>query len=382
MHLGAIALRRRQKRKACRLLEQAVRLNVADKKIKRELKSVYEKEFMVFFNERTAREARQQEIIDRQLEQIRKLRSRVSSLERLTESLNGRAEQARWESKHKAKLLDQETTNRIEAIRQDYEGRIAGFKQARESREEARELAQRDFVKLTTEIMEAKAGLEVRSLAEAAGTMEDIMGSRLWQALSEQARTYLATAEQIYPVLTEQETEREEKPDCSLVGMELCKALETEINRKLVEPFGRYLNKDKEEFLRVNQTGGNNGRPSYFTYLAKVVDDENFPEVTSLTLGQYHFVLERILEGEYALKEYGDFLDEVCSSSGVVIGRMFLERLGTVTKKYRNAIAHRSSMNKKEYDHLRELIFAGKEALLVTCCSISPYSQPSVQRAF
>jgi len=53
-----------------------------------------------------------------------------------------------------------------------------------------------------------------------------------WQAFSEQTRLYLVTAEQVYTVLTEQE----EKPDYSLVGMELCKALETEINQRRAIP--------------------------------------------------------------------------------------------------------------------------------------------------
>jgi len=40
-------------------------------------------------------------------------------------------------------------------------------------------------------------------------------------------------------------------------------------------------------------------------------------------------------------------------------------------------IAHRSSMNKKHYAHLKELVFSGNGALLNTCCvieSINPCS--------
>lgn len=361
MYLGLIALRRYQKRKACRLLEQAIQLGVNSSRIKRELKSIYEREFVAFFRAKTNRETRQQEIIDRQLGQIRELRSRVSSLEGLIESLSGRVEKAKWQGRHKAKLLDKEMKDHISAIRQDYERQLATLKQAKESEEEARALAERDFVRLTTEVMEAKATFEGRSPAEAARTVEDIMGSHLWKALSEQVKSYLTTAEQIYTVLL---TEGEERPDYSLVGMELCKALETEINRILVEPFCRYLNGNKGEFLKINQTGENRGRPSYFTYLAMVVDRKNFPEVTSLTLGQYHFVLKRTLEGEYALKEYSNFLDEVCSASNVTIGSSFLKKLETVTKKYRNTIAHQSAMNREEFDHMRKLIFGGEEALL------------------
>ena len=364
MHLGMIALSRYQKRKACRFLEQAVTLKYNNSKIERELKSVYEKEFMTFFSRKTEKEVKLQESIDSQLEQIRELHSTTASLEGLTENLTDRVEQAKWETGHKAKTLNREMSDRIAAIRKDYEEQIAAIKQDKESQEEAKESAERQFVRLTTEIMEAKAELEVRSLKDSAKTVENIMGTRLWQTLSEQTKTFLATAEQIYSVLIKQE----EKPDYSLVGMQLCKALETELNQTLVEPFVRNLNGNKDRFLRINQTGTSKGRPVYFSYLAKIIDRKNYPEVTSLTLGQYHFTLKHTFAREYALKEYGNFLAKMYATSEAIFGKTFLKNLETVTKTYRNTIAHCSSMNKKQYDHLRALIFAEKEALLVTCC--------------
>ena len=87
----------------------------------------------------------------------------------------------------------------------------------------------------------------------------------------------------------------------------------------------------------------------------------------SLSLGQYHFVLKLALDGDYALSEYANFLGEICGASGGIVGKAFLKKLETVTQRYRNAIAHQSPMNKKEYEHLRELIFAGYKALLIKC---------------
>ena len=50
MYLGVIALRRHQKRRACRYFELAVQLNASNKnKIEQELKSIYEKELMSLF---------------------------------------------------------------------------------------------------------------------------------------------------------------------------------------------------------------------------------------------------------------------------------------------------------------------------------------------
>ena len=373
MYLGLIALRRYQKRTACRFWEMAIRLNTGSKaKVERELKSIYEKEFVSFFKERSEKEIRMQGIIDQQLDQIRQLRSKNASLEKRVENLSAKADQAQWETSHKAKQLDKEMKHHVSSIHQDYENKIAVLKE--EAKAEAQELAQRDFIRLTTEILESKAGLEEQSFTAAARPTENIVGKRSWQAFSEQTRTYLATAEQVYTVLSEQE----EKPDYSLVGMELCKALETEINQRLVSPFIAYLNGNMSDFLKIHQTGENKDKPYYFTYLAKVVDRENFPEVTSLTLGQYHFILKRTLQKDYALKEYGDFLDWICVASRAVFGKTFLGKLETVVKQYRNTIAHQSPMNKNEYDHLRKLIFSGNNSLLTNCCKIENLNLKSV----
>jgi len=364
-YLGLIALRRYQTRKACWFWEKALRLNVNNKgKIEKELKSIYEKEFAAFFQKRSEKKIRQKQIIEHQLDQIRQLRTKNVNLEKRVESLSAKVEQAKWETGHKTKLLDKKMQHQIATIRQEYEDKIALLQ--KEAKEEAKELGERDFMRLTTEIMESKAALEEESFATVAVAVENIVGKRSWQAFSEQTRLYLATAEHVYTVLTKQD----EKPDYSLVGMELCKALETEVNQRLVESFATYLNGNKSEFLRIHQTGESKDRPSYFTYLAKVVDHANYPEVTSLTLGQYNFVLKLTLENDYALKEYGNFLDWVCATSGAIIGKTFLSKLETVVKRYRNMIAHQSSMNKKQYDHLKELVFSGDDALLNICCEI------------
>jgi len=90
----------------------------------------------------------------------------------------------------------------------------------------------------------------------------------------------------------------------------------------------------------------------------------------SLSLGQYHFVLRLALDGDYALSEYADFLGEICGATGAIVGKAFLGKLETVTQRYRNAIAHQSPMNKEEYEHLRKLIFAGDEALLIVATAL------------
>ena len=366
MHLGLIALRRRQKQTACRYLEQAVKLNVDNKKIERKLKTIYETEFLSFFNKKTDTETGYQEIIEDQTNEIKTLRSKISSLENLIECQTGKADQAKWEVNHKTKQLTKEMKERIEAVQTEYEKQIADIRKSVEEQQDTEGFAQKNFVRLTTEIMEAKAELEVSSLAKAKSTLERIMGSDQWQALLPQTRTYLATAEHTFRVLAEEE----DAPDYSLIGMELCKALEAEINRTLISPFPESLNGDKREFLTVNQVGKSKGKPRYFTYLAQIVDQHNYPEITTLTLGQYNFVLQRALKGEYALRKYKDFLDHFYKSTNAQIWKSFLKNLETVTNRYRNTIAHESPMNKKQCEHLRKLIFSGNEAILKTCCKL------------
>jgi len=364
--LGRIALRRHQKKRACRLLEQAVRLGSGDARMEKQLNSIYAREFMAFFEQKSQRMIRQEGLIKRQREEIEALRSRISSLEGLKGRLRQRADQAKWEASRKTRVLTREMTNRIATIRKKHEAEIKAIQASQNALAEERELAQSEFMRLTTEIAEAKVVTEGRSLREASKRVRDRIGSDLWGYLLEQTQTYLATAEHTLELFTRDQ----DHPDYSLVGMELCKALETEINRSLVKPFAEHLNGNKERFLMVNQMGEAKGKPLYFTYLARLVDRKNYAEVTSLTLGQYHFILKRALDRDYALQEYLDFLGQIARTSEAVVGKSFLDKLETVAKTYRNAIAHGSPMSRTECLHLRRLVFADKDPLIGTCLQV------------
>ncbi len=365
IYLGLIALRRHQKKRACFLLEQALKKG-GGKKIECELKTLYEKEFSAFFDKKSEKEKELQNIIDPLQDEIRTIKAEVAALKKINVSVIKKSRNTRLEAGRAIKLTEDHMTDRIKKIRQDYEKQIAGLEQAMEAEEEEKEIARKKFSNLTLEIMEAKAANEKQSFEQSAKAVEDIMGKCIWQKLSGQTISCLATAEYAFSMLDK----NSEDTDFSLVGMELCKALEIEINKVLVRPFVENLNGCSEEFLRVNQTGELKGRPIYFTYLAKVVDDTHYPEVTSLTLGQYLFILKKTLEGEYAMDEYGNFLDHLTDPTGFVLGRNFMQKLKTVTNEYRNSIVHHSHMNIDQCEHLRELIFSGKKSLLAECCKI------------
>jgi len=359
LHLGKIALRENKKFQAWQLMEKALRLNINNpNKIKRELKSLYEQEFVTFFEKHSEMAIKQQDIIDDQLKKIFNLRKQNEDLQKQIESLNDKVGQIKWKTGHQVKTIGKEMEHDVLLIREKFENQIARLK--KESENDSKEMAESKFIKLTTEIMESKSRLEKQSFAESAQIVENIIGTCSWKILPENIKRYLTTAEQIYTVLKSQDG----KSDYSLVGMELCKALETAINYIFVEPFVDYIKKNQIEFLRINQTSEKNNKPVYFTYLSKVVDHNNYPEVTTLTLGQYHFVLKRTLENDYALQEYALFLDKLHADSGIIIDNHFLNQLRIITKRYRNAIVHRSSMNREQYEDLRKLVLIGSDSLI------------------
>ncbi len=130
IYLGLIALRRYQKRKACRYLEAAVKLNAGEKnKFERNLKSIYEKEFFSFFNKKSEKDIEQQQIMNYQLDQIKTLRIQKASLEKIVAGLNDKLDQARWETGNKIKVLDKEMKEHLSTIRQDHEKQMAALKQ-------------------------------------------------------------------------------------------------------------------------------------------------------------------------------------------------------------------------------------------------------------
>lgn len=358
-YLGQIALRKNQKTKAWYFLEKAIQLNAKNcSRIKRKLKSLYEKEFTIFFEEQSQKGVEKQKIIAEQLSTINTLRKQNADLQKQIESLNDKVGQIRWKTGHQVKLIGKEMEQDISLIHQKYEKQFIVLKQ--EAENTAKEIAEQKFLRLTTEIMESKSDLEEQSLKVAVQNIKKTVGKQTWQMLSKNVKKYLGTAEQVYTVLKKQK----ENSDYSLVGMELCKALETMLNQTLVEPFVKYINNNQTEFLKVNQVVKKNKKPFYDTYLAKVVDKVSYPEINSLTLGQYHFILSKTLEGDYALQEYADFLDKIHAESGIVIGKIFLDNLTIVTKQYRNTITHKSPMDQKQCEHLRKLIFVGKDSLI------------------
>ena len=365
IYLGLIALRRYQKKKGYSLLERACEKS-GGKKLERELKTIYQKEFVLFFNKKSEKEKELFQKIKPLEDEIISLKNKIDNLQSENTTVTKKAKNNRAKTDHTIRQAKINMKTKILEIHNDYEKQIADLEQAMEEEEAEKESAQKKIINLNLQILEAKTFGKKQSFDLASKKIQDVMGKVVWKALSKQTRSCLTTAEHAFSMLNK----ASDDTDFSLIGMELCKALETEINRKLVRPFAKNLNKQKESFLHINKIGESKGLPVYFTMLAKVVDTQNYSDIISLTLGQYLFVLRKTLEGEYALDEYGTYLENIFDSSGTAIGRKFLQKLKTVTYDYRNSIVHNSQMNIQQCLNLRELIFLKNDSLLMDCSKI------------
>ena len=336
------------------------------RKLERELKTIYEKEFVKFFNQKSEKEKVLFQTILPLQDKIKDLETQIINLKSKNITVLKKAQNTKVKIGQTIRQAKVDMDQQITIIQTDYEKQIADIEQLMEAEEAQKEAAQKKNLNLNLKILEAISQTKKQSFDQAAKQVEIILGQDFWLSLPKNTRSYLATAEHAFSMLDTTSPET----DFSIVGMELCKALETEINRNLVLPFIKKINEYSDEFLKINKTGEIKGLPLYFTILAKVVDNKNYPEITTLTLGQYLFVLKKTLEGEYALDEYGAYLDSIFESSKIIIGRKFLQKLKKIVENYRNSIVHYTHMDYQQCLNLRELIYSKQDSLMSVCCKI------------
>ncbi len=361
IYLGLISLNKNRKRKACKHFEKAYELG-AETNLKPKLKKIYHQEFIKFFNQEYAMAAESKEKNDELMSINVKLREKIKNLESRNSGVLKKFKETKSIIGNKFKKDKILLRSEIEENRKKFQSQIDNLEQAMEEEISKREAAQKHNVELSLEILESKAQSELHSLKVASENAEKQIGSRSWLSLSTPTQSYISTAEHAFNLLDK----FNKNTDFSLVGMELCKALETEINYRLVQPFIDFLGPKIKDFLDINKINEINEQPIYYTMLAKVVDQINYPEVKTLTLGQYLFVLKKTFENEMALDEYGLFLDHMQKTFEIYIERNFLKNLKVVTQDYRNAIVHHTHMSYHECMKMRKIIFAGRESLLAT----------------
>lgn len=363
MYLGLIALRRYQKKKAYRLLEHALEFQVDDRRLKKNLKTLYEKEFVRFFNAQRDKEQKKQEALDSQQEQIKKLLAEIHLHKTNIAILKSRTKHTVSHVKQNIRLKSKELDNRISVVKKNYQEIIVEIEKEKAELKRENEVDPVIFVNLSDELFESELKIEQLSFQQTVENIKNTVELDLWQSLSRQTKFYVVTAEHTFSIFSKSDGIK----DFSMIGLEYCKALELEINKKFTAPFGEYVIDRKEQFLKNDQTGERNNKPTYSSYLSMVVDEKNYPSINSLTLGQFHFALKQSLKNSYNLQEFREFIDGLFSDNLKGTPFLFSEKLGVVVKRYRNVIAHLSSMNRVECDHLRELIFFGNDSLLRIC---------------
>lgn len=373
LNLGLIYLRRFQKRKAFKHLEKAFSLETNHKNIKRFLKSVYEKEFFNFFQNQKSTETKKQEIIDSQQKEFEVLNSRMFILKTNNSILEAKLKQIR-------SVANKNTRQRLKESSEQYENEIQTLHKKIESLErEVKNLRSREesdpivYVNLGQELLQEEVKNEdltflTSSISQGYGIELD-----LWRTLSKRTRFYLMTAEQTYLALSK----TTENVDFSLVGLEWCKALELEINNRFVLPFISYIAVEKKSFLKENTVGKKKNKPKYFSYLPLVVDEIHYPNITTMTLGQYDFLLKNSLKGEFSLRFYKQFLMSNLKDLSPNLIRSFQEKLSNVTRNYRNVIAHGSLLSERECNYLRKLLFLEEDALFKII--IKNYNPPALE---
>nr|MBF0223521.1 hypothetical protein [Desulfobulbaceae bacterium] len=130
INLGRICLRRGQKRKACHLFERANRLGESCLKSETQLKSIYEKEFIRFFNRKQEHEANKDREIVLQQREIEKLKNEIQSLESMNRSTTGKVNHVKAMANRKIKLVSQDLLKETEKFKQEYEEKISSLEKS------------------------------------------------------------------------------------------------------------------------------------------------------------------------------------------------------------------------------------------------------------
>jgi tetratricopeptide (TPR) repeat protein len=197
-----------------------------------------------------------------------------------------------------------------------------------------------------------------KEIEEVKKEIKEIFGKEYWCMLTKEARHFLATAEYLYSFA------RGEDIDFGLISVELSKAIEVELNDKLIKGFIAYLkgNEKQTAFIRSNLRRTTNGRPLYHTKLAYIVDSKNYPEMKTLSLGQINLLLHDSIDGRTGTTVFKDFIQRKCKDPSYFLDvKRFPKILESIIIRYRNPFAHSEYLKILDFEKFRSEIFYGFE---------------------
>ncbi|MCP3901116.1 MAG: tetratricopeptide repeat protein, partial [Desulfobacteraceae bacterium] len=197
MYLGLIALRKYQKEKAFNLLEYAFELG-HDKKVKRELKTIYQEEFIDFFNKNTEKNKEITRTIMSLENEIKSLKEQNKALSNKNNTISKKVKKTKAKTGSSIRQTRNDMESQMEKIQGNYEKQILDLEQAMEAEEIQNESNKRKMLRLNLEIMEAKSHKQKQSFDDVQKRIKTTLGTDLWTMMSKEARSYLATAEHAF----------------------------------------------------------------------------------------------------------------------------------------------------------------------------------------
>lgn len=167
--------------------------------------------------------------------------------------------------------------------------------------------------------------------------IEAEIGSIIWRKLEENSKKFITTAE----VLREFLQVFQNNMDYSPPTLNYCKAVENELNEKLLFPFKTYIKLKKYKL-----------QPSdYESKLSFVISNSNM----KLTLGEHVYILRKILNHKKLTKIEETYKKFLVISDVNSLGRLN-ERISIVTKYYRNPSGHTEVMDEEKCLECRKFI--------------------------
>jgi hypothetical protein len=170
-----------------------------------------------------------------------------------------------------------------------------------------------------------------------ASNVETEIGSINWRKLEEKSKLFITTAE----VLREFLQVFNDNLDYSPPTLNYCKAVENELNEKLLFPFKKYY-ESKQIKLRNSD---------YESKLFFVITNDDL----KLTLGEHVFILRRIVNNKQLTNIELEYKRFIMISNPSSLGRLN-QRINIITKYYRNPSGHTEVMDQKKCLECRNYI--------------------------
>jgi tetratricopeptide (TPR) repeat protein len=283
---------------------------------------------------------------------------------RRIESLNAEVERLKKEKRRLKKEVSslssksEDLVKRLKGIKHRYKKQMKEILllKNKEEKEKRLEEANLKVIECAHQVVKEQVKAEKEDLKKVELKLKNKIGIKEWNTLTKDSRHFFVTAEFLYSLGKQKEI------DFGLISVELSKAIEVELNDKLINQFCRYLktNGKEEQFMKENLKKTCNGKPKYYTNLAYLVDNKNYPDIKNLSLGQIKNLLEDAIKGYIGTSTFRVFIESHLSIPEYFLSkRRFPKVLEIISTKYRNPFAHSKSLDINAFELFHSELFQG-----------------------